>query len=77
MAIVLRLYDRHAVPSRGDQWQIACTSKDYKRNFYKRHGEEMASMIDHLNDPDKSKWTYSHIFQIPWHAVNEHIAIRN
>jgi len=36
--------------------------EDKKKTVIKEHGEEKwRSMIEHLNDPDKILWTYSHI----------------
>ena len=36
--------------------------EDKKQTVIAEHGEEKwKSMIEHLNDPDKIRWTYSHI----------------
>lgn len=36
--------------------------EDKKQTVIAEHGElKWRSMIDHLNDPDKIRWTYSHI----------------
>ena len=37
-------------------------TKERKETVIKNYGEEKwKSMIEHLNDPDKILWTYSHI----------------
>src|SRR5258706_11311372 len=37
-------------------------SEDKKKTVIENYGEEKwKSMIDHLNDPDKILWTYSHV----------------
>jgi hypothetical protein len=36
--------------------------EERKRNVIREYGEEKwRSMVEHLNDPDKIMWTYSHI----------------
>ena len=36
--------------------------EDKKQTVIDEHGiEKWQSMIDHLNDPDKISWTYSHV----------------
>lgn len=41
---------------------VHLNTPDRKETVIKNHGEDKwQSMIEHLNDPDKILWTYSHI----------------
>jgi GMP synthase-like glutamine amidotransferase len=48
--------------------------EDKKHTVIENHGEEKwKSMIEHLNDPDKILWTYSHILPNFLHLAVEHL----
>lgn len=48
--------------------------EDKKKTVIENHGEEKwQSMIDHLNDPDKILWTYSHILPNFLNQAMKHI----
>lgn len=48
--------------------------EDKKQDVIKAHGEaKWASMIEHLNDPDKILWTYSHILPNFLNQAVEHL----
>ena len=47
--------------------------EDKKSNVIENHGyDKWESMIEHLNDPDKILWTYSHILPNFLHTAIEH-----
>ena len=47
--------------------------EDKKMNVIENHGyDKWESMIEHLNDPDKILWTYSHILPNFLHTAIEH-----
>ena len=42
--------------------KIRFQEEDKRKTVIENHGEEkLNSMLEHLNDPDKIRWTYSHI----------------
>ena len=48
--------------------------EDKKKNVIENHGyEKWESMIEHLNDPDKILWTYSHIIPNFLHHAIDHL----
>lgn len=49
--------------------------EDKKKTVIENHGEEKwRSMIEHLNDPDKIRWTYSHVIPNFLNIAVEHIS---